>query len=261
MLTITQAQIDIWFAMFWWPYLRIFGLMISDPFFSGRAIPVRVRIGLSILLALLVGSGLQDLPTVSVVSPEGMLIAIKEILIGAAIGFVVRILFSCLEMAGHLAGLQMGLGFATFYDPQHSTNVPIVAQLLSMMMLLVFLAFNGHLIVLRALFESYAQLPISATPLGATGFRLLVDFGEIIFRAGLMLSLPVLAALLVTNLAIGVMTRAAPQLNVFAIGFPITLAIGTVALYLLLPFLLPHIDAMLGEMTRFYLKLLRAFAV
>lgn len=261
MWTVTQAQIDGWLALFWWPFLRIFGLMIVDPFYSNRSIPVRVRIGLSILLAVLVAPSMQDLPSVPVVSPQGMLILAKELLIGAAIGFVVRLLFSSLEMAGHLAGLQMGLGFATFYDPQHSTNVPIIAQLMSLLMLLVFLAFNGHLIMLRALFDSFVQLPIEAAPAGASGFLLVAQFGEIIFRVGLMLSLPVLAALLVTNLAIGVMTRAAPQLNVFAIGFPITLAIGAVALYLLLPFLLPHIDALLGEITRFYLKMLDSFAV
>ena len=261
MLTFTQSQVDAWMAMFWWPYLRIFGLLLVDPFFSSRVIPVRVRIGLSILLALLVAPNLHDLPVVPVVSPEGMLIAVKELLIGVSIGFVSRLLFTSMEMAGHLVGLQMGLGFATFYDPQHSTNVPIIAQVLSLFMLLVFLAFNGHLIMLRALFESFFQLPVSAEMLGAEGWRMMANFGEIIFRTGVMLSLPVLAALLVTNLAIGVMTRAAPQLNVFAIGFPITLGIGAVALYMLLPFLLPHIDAMLGNMTRFFLKLMHAYAM
>lgn len=261
MLAFTQSQVDVWMSMFWWPYLRIFGLLLVDPFFSSRVIPVRVRIGLSILLALLVAPNLHDLPVVPVVSPDGVLIAVKEFLIGVSMGFVARLLFTSMEMAGHLVGLQMGLGFASFYDPQHSTNVPIVAQVLSLFMLLVFLAFNGHLIMLRALFESFFQLPIDMAMPSASGFRMMADFGEIIFRTGVMLSMPVLAALLVTNLAIGVMTRAAPQLNVFAIGFPITLAIGAVALYMLLPFLLPHIDAMLGSMTRFFIKLMHAYTV
>ncbi|MBS1157398.1 MAG: flagellar biosynthetic protein FliR [Proteobacteria bacterium] len=261
MFTFTQGQINAWLALFWWPFLRIFGLFLTDPFFSSRVIPVRVRIGFSIMLALLIAPGLVDVPVVSVVSPEGLLIALKELLIGLSIGFVVRLVFTGMEMAGHLSGLQMGLGFASFYDPQHSTNVPIVAQVLSLFMLLVFLAFNGHLIVLRALFESYAQLPISTGLPGAGGLRLMADYGAIVFRAGVMLSLPVVAVLLVTNLAIGVMTRAAPQLNVFAIGFPITLGIGLGTLYLLLPFLVPHVDALLGEMTRFWIKLLHAYRV
>lgn len=255
----TQAQVDAWMALFWWPYLRIFGVLIVDPFFSNNAIPVRVRVGFSILLALLLAPNLGPLPQVAVVSPEGLIIVLRELLIGLSIGFVVRIVFSTMEMAGQLAGLQMGLGFASFYDPQHAANTGIVAQFLGLFMLLVFLALNGHLIVLRALIESFVQLPISTSLPGAGGMKMVADYGAVIFRAGVMLSLPVLAALLITNLAIGVMTRAAPQLNVFAIGFPITIAIGAVALYLSLPLLVPHIEAMLADMTRFFLKLMQVY--
>jgi flagellar biosynthetic protein FliR len=163
-------------------------------------------------------------------------------------------------MAGHLAGLQMGLGFATFYDPQHSTNVPIIAQFASLLMLLVFLSMNGHLMMLQVLFDSYVQLPIQAGLPNGDGFRMLAEFGAIIFRAGVMLSLPVMGALLVTNLSIGVMTRAAPQLNVFAVGFPITLGIGFAGLYMLLPYLVPHIDSLLATATRFIPKMLEGLA-
>lgn len=261
MFNFTQGQVEIWLALFWWPFLRIFGLLLVDPFFSSRAIPVRVRIGFCILLVILIAPNLEPMPQVPVVSPQGLIIVLRELLIGVSMGFVVRLMFTAMEMAGHIAGLQMGLGFATFYDPQHSTNVPIIAQTMSLFMLLVFLAFNGHLMILRALIESYAQLPISAQMPGAGGFKLMADYGAIIFKAGVLLSLPVLAALLVTNLAIGVMTRAAPQLNVFAIGFPITLAIGFLALYLSLPLLVPHIEVMLGDVMRFFLKLLHAYGV
>jgi flagellar biosynthetic protein FliR len=237
MLSFTQGQVDVWLALFWWPFLRIFGMMIADPFFSNRAIPVRVRIGLSILLALLVAPALQPLPHVAVVSPSGVLIALKELLIGVSLGFTVRLMFSAMEMAGHLSGMQMGLGFASFYDPLHAASVTVVSSFMGLLMLLVFLAFNGHIVVLGALFDSFAQLPIGPAPPGSGGLKLMADYGAVIFRAGVMLSLPVLAALLVTNLAIGVMTRAAPQLNIFAIGFPLTLAIGAGALYLSLPYL------------------------
>lgn len=260
MLTVTQAQIDGWLALFWWPYLRLLGLMLSEPFYSSRSIPARVRIGLSIFLTILIAPNLQPLPDVPVVSAAGFLIAVRELAIGVAMGFVVRIIFSAMEMAGHLAGLQMGLGFATFYDPQHSTNVPIIAQFFSLFTLLVYLAFNGHLIMLQALFDSYAQLPIQSGLPNGQGFRMVAEFGAIIFRAGVMLSLPVLGALLVTNLSIGVMTRAAPQLNVFAVGFPITLGIGFVALYMMLPYLIPHVDSLLGTVSRFIVQLLGGFS-
>ena len=259
MFSFTQGQLDAWLALFWWPYLRILGLMLADPFFSSRTIPVRVRIGLSIMLVLLIAPGLQPLPHIPVVSPQGILIAVKELLIGVSLGFVVRLIFTGMEMAGHLSGLQMGLGFASFYDPLHATSTPIVSQFLSLFMLLVFLAFNGHLVVLRALFESYAHLPIGPAQPGAGGLKLMADYGAVVFRSAVMLSLPILAALLVTNLSIGVMTRAAPQLNVFAIGFPLTLAIGAGAMYLSLPYLVPHINSLMAEMTRFFMRLLTAF--
>lgn len=260
MLTITQAQIDTWLALFWWPYLRLLGLMLTDPFYSSRSIPARVRIGLSIFLVLLIAPNLQPLPAVPLSSASGFLIVARELAIGLAMGFVVRIMFSCMEMAGHLAGLQMGLGFATFYDPQHSTNVPIIAQFFSVFTLLVYLSFNGHLIMLQALFDSYAQLPIQTGLPGAQGFRMVAEFGSIIFRAGVMISLPVLGALLITNLAIGVMTRAAPQLNVFAVGFPITLGIGFAALYMMLPYLVPHLESLITTVAHFIGQLMSGFS-
>jgi len=259
-LTITQIQIDAWMALFWWPYLRLLGLMLADPFYSSRTIPVRVRVALSILLVLLIAPNLQPMPAVPLSSASGFLIAARELAIGLAMGFVVRIMFSCMEMAGHLAGLQMGLGFATFYDPQHSTNVPIVAQFLSIFTLLVYLSLNGHLILLQALFDSYAQLPVQGGLPNGQGFRMVAEFGAIIFRAGVMISLPVLGALLVTNLAIGVMTRAAPQLNVFAVGFPITLGIGFAALYMILPYLIPHLESLITTSVRFIAQMMGGFS-
>lgn len=170
-----------------------------------------------------------------------------------------RLIFTSVEMAGHLAGLQMGLGFASFYDPQNSANTLAVAQLMSLFMILLFLAFNGHLMMLRILLESMIQLPVGQVQLNARGFELVALYGGVIFRSGVMLSLPVLAALLITNLSIGVMTRAAPQLNVFAIGFPLTLGIGFAALYYSLPFMVTQIDQLLGDSTRIVAKIMAAF--
>ncbi|WP_035061820.1 flagellar biosynthetic protein FliR [Andreprevotia chitinilytica] len=257
MLTITQAQIDLWLAMFWWPFLRIFGLLLTDPFYSSRSIPTRIRVGLAILLAVVLAP-LVTVPAVPVVSPAGILIAVNQLLIGVMIGFAMRLMFSAVELAGHLSGLQMGLGFAMFFDPQHAAQVPVVAQFLSLVTLLLFLAFNGHLVMIRVLADSFIQLPIDPHPLGAGGLKLMADQGAMVFRMGMLLSLPVVGALLVANLAIGIMTRAAPQLNVFAVGFPLLLGIGLGALYLVMPYLPPHIDAMIGQVTRFIAQLMTA---
>ncbi|QLG86796.1 flagellar biosynthetic protein FliR [Chitinibacter bivalviorum] len=259
MWVVTQAQIEVWLALFWWPFLRIMGTLLSDPVFSNRRTPVRIRVGFAIVLTLVVVPILPPMPTVPVVSPDGMLIAARELIIGLSIGFVMRLVFTAVEMAGHLAGLQMGLGFASFYDPQTSANTLAVAQLMSLLMILLFLSMNGHLMMLRVLLESLVQLPVGQLHLNAKGFQLIANYGGVIFRAGVMLSIPVIAALLITNLSIGVMTRAAPQLNVFAIGFPITLAIGFGTLYYSLPFMVPEIDHLLAEYTRSMGNILSTF--
>jgi flagellar biosynthetic protein FliR len=259
MWVVTQAQIEVWLALFWWPFLRIIGMMLADPFFSSRRISVRIRVGLAIMLTLVIVPALPPMPSVPVVSPDGMLIAIRELLLGISIGFVMRLVFTSVEMAGHLAGLQMGLGFASFYDPQNASNTLAVAQLMSLMMILLFLSFNGHLMMLRIVLESMIQLPVGQVVLNARGFELVALYGGVIFRSGVLLSLPVLVALLITNLAIGVMTRAAPQLNVFAIGFPLTLGIGFAALYYSLPFLVPQIDLLIGGTTRVVGEIIKSF--
>lgn len=260
MITFTQGQIEIWLALFWWPFLRIFGLLLADPFFSSRSIAIKIRVGLALMLAILIGPLLPALPTVPVVSPEGMLIAIRELIIGLSMGFVMRLIFSSVEMAGHLSGLQMGLGFASFYDPQHSSNSLVISQLMSLFMLLAFLSVGGHLVVLRVLIDSMVQLPLGGIHVSAAGFKQLADYGAIIFRTGVLLALPVLAVLLITNLAIGVMTRAAPQLNVFAVGFPLTLGVGFAAMYFSLPMLVPHIDQAIANYTRYVAQILAAFS-
>jgi flagellar biosynthesis protein FliR len=258
--TVSQAQIDLWLAIFWWPFCRIFGFLLADPFYSSKAISVKVRVCIAIFISLIIAPVLPAMPQQPIVSPAGILIVINQLLIGIAIGYIVRIIFSAIEMAGHLSGLQMGLGFATFYDPLHATSVPIVAQFLSLMTILVFLALNGHLMVLHTLLDSFTSLPIRVEPLSGLGFKLLADYGALIFRAGVLLSLPVIGSLLVTNLAVGVMTRAAPQLNVFAVGFPLMMGIGLLAMYLSLPYMPAHIEIMLNEGSRFAAKMMGAFA-
>ncbi|WP_374538655.1 flagellar biosynthetic protein FliR [Chitinimonas taiwanensis] len=260
MFNVTDAQIEAWLSLLAWPLFRILGIFATDPFFSSRTIPGRVRLGLALMLTLLVAPLLPPLPDIAVVSPLGVLILVQQILIGVAIGFTMRLVFASVEMAGHLAGLQMGLGFASFYDPQHGTNTAVVAQFTSLLTLLLFLAMNGHLVVIETIVHSFALLPISAEPIKPAGFKLLVDAAGQIFVLGVLLSLPVLGALLITNLSIGVMSRAAPQFNVFAVGFPLTLGMGIAALYLSLPQFPPHIHRLIDEATRLAYRVARTFA-
>jgi flagellar biosynthetic protein FliR len=162
-------------------------------------------------------------------------------------GFAMRIVFGAVEMAGELGSLTMGLGFATFFDPNSQGRSSAISQFLTLVATTAFLAANVHLLLLEALAESFISMPISAHPMGGASFKLLADWGSKIFSAGLQLALPVIAALLITNVALGILTRAAPQLNLFGIGFPITLGVGFVVLALSLPYLSGPLQSLLSQ--------------
>lgn len=239
MIQITTAQWYAWIVAFLFPFLRVLGLLLAEPVFGNRSVPIAAKVGLALLVTLVLAPVLPAMPAVEPASAAGVLIAIQQLVIGLAMGFAIRIALTAAETAGQLAGLQMGLGFAVFFDPQTSAQTAVVGQFVGLFAILVFLAMNGHALVLMVLAESFRQLPVALAPLDPLGWRVLVEWGAIIFSAGLLISLPVVAALLIANLAVGIMTRAAPQLNIFAVGFPVTLMTGFVALYLAVPFVGP----------------------
>lgn len=247
MISVTSAQLDAWLALFLWPFVRILSMLATDPIFGNRGVPFRIKIGLALLITMVLAPVLPPMPPVSPGSAAGLLILMQQVVIGIAMGFAMRIVFAAVEMAGHLIGLQMGLGFATLFDPKSSAQVTVMAQFMSLVTMLMLLTLNGHLMVINALAESFQSLPISVQPPSAQGWRTLAEWGAEIFRAGVLLAMPVIAALLITNLAIGIMTRAAPQLNIFAVGFPITLMVGFLALYLTLPLFVPLFERMLHD--------------
>lgn len=246
MISFTSAQLDAWLAALIFPLTRILAMIASSPVLGNKQVPARVKIGLSVLLAIIIAPTVDAMPPVAVGSPQGLLIIVQQIIIGVAMGFTIRLIFTAVEMAGELAGLQMGLGFATFYDPINASHTPIVAQWLGMIAALIFLALNGHLIILSALAESFKTLPVGSM-MGNEGFYGVARWGGSIFAYALQISLPILAALLIANIALGILTRAAPQLNLFAVGFPITLAIGFFVLALSMPYFSPVLDRLVQE--------------
>lgn len=247
MITITTAQWYAWISAFFFPFLRILGLVLAEPVFGNRSIPMTAKVGLALFVTLLLAPVLPPLPPVEPASAAGVLIAVQQLAIGLAMGFVLRIALTAAETAGQLAGLQMGLGFAVFFDPQSSAQTAVVGQFVGLFAILVFLSTNGHAVVLGVLAESFRVLPIVPAALDPNGWRLVAEWGSAIFSAGVMISLPVVAALLIANLAVGIMTRAAPQLNIFAVGFPVTLVTGFVALYLAAPFIGPALAHLFEE--------------
>lgn len=246
MITLTSAQIDAWIASLMFPLARILALVASSPILGNKQIPVRVKIGLSALLAIIIAPTLDPLPNIAVGSPQGLLIIIQQIIIGIAMGFSMRLIFTAIEMSGELAGLQMGLGFASFYDPLNAAYTPIVARWLGMIAALGFLVLNGHLYMLSALAESFHTLPIGAM-FPHQGYWAVATWGGSIFAYALQMAMPILTVLLITNLALGILTKAAPQLNLFAVGFPITLGIGFFVLALSVPYFMPMLDRLTQE--------------
>ncbi len=255
MITVTSAQLDAWLTALIWPLTRVLAVLAAAPVLGQTRIPARVRIGLAIGIVLALMPVLPAPPAIAPTSAAGMLVLATQIVIGLAIGFVVRLAFSAVEMAGDLIGMQMGLGFAMFYDPGNVQHTPILGQFMVLLATLSFVAINGHLMIIAALADSFRSLPIAVAPPGTSFFGALSRHGAIVFVAGLQLALPLIVAMLVANLALGVLTRAAPQLNIFAVGFPLTIAIGFGALLLTLPYFGPVFERTLDQVFIFVANL------
>ncbi len=247
MITLGSADIHQWLISFVWPLARILALLAATPVLGHTAVPARVKIGLGVLVTLVIAPTIGSPPKIDPASLEGLLVLSQQIVIGLAMGFAMRIVFSAVEMAGEIAGLQMGLGFAAFFSPHSEGSTLVVGKFLGLLATLAFLSVNGHLFVISVLAESFNVFPISAEPFLVTGWKTLIDWGSKIFLVGLKLALPVVASLLIVNLALGILTRAAPQLNIFAVGFPITLMTGMVALMLSLPYFTPVLEQLISE--------------
>jgi flagellar biosynthetic protein FliR len=247
MITLSSTELNTWIAAFLWPLTRILGLIATAPLFGNLSIPIRVKIGLGFMLTLVIAPTVPALPAADPMSLAGLLILVQQLIIGLAMGFAMRIVFAAVEMAGEISGLTMGFGFATFFDPQTRARTSAIAQFLALLTLMLFLALNIHLSMLATLAESFVTLPISALPSGGSAFRQIANWGGLIFSAGAQLALPIIAALLITNIALGVLTRAAPQLNLFGIGFPLTLGVGFVVIALMLPYLTPPLERLFQQ--------------
>jgi len=241
-LSVTSAQLSAWLVAFLWPFVRILALVGTAPVFSETPVPREVKIGLSVLLTLVIAPTVTGLPATPLMSAGGVWIIIQQFLIGAAMGLVMQMVFAAVEAAGDYIGLQMGLSFASFFDAMSGGSTAVLSTLLKSLAMLVFLAVDGHLMMVQTLATSFQTLPISASPLAAGGWHLLVMAGGEVFTAGLMLALPLVTAILTLNLALGILNRASPQLSVFAIGFPLTLLSGVIALQLLMPHMAPFME-------------------
>lgn len=238
MFQFTEAQLLAWIAACLYPLFRIGALIATAPILGDASVPRTVRIGLAVLVTFVVAPGVAAVPDASILSGDGFMLIARQLLIGAAMGFSMRLAFAAVEYAGDLIGLQMGLGYATLIDPETNDQTPMIGSLLRYFASLAFLVANGPLLMIAGISESFHTLPLAGDGTMFEDWKMLALQGSAIFGLALHLALPVIAALLVTNIALGVMTRAAPQLNLFSIGFPITITVGLVVLVASLPVLL-----------------------
>lgn len=230
MFSLTTAQIDALLVAYAFPLTRILSFIASAPLWGTAGIPRRTRLILGLGLAVAIAPALPPMPAVAPGSMAGLWILGQQVLIGVGMGFAARIVFTAIDIAGELISTQMGLGFATAYDPLSASQTPVIGEFLGLVSFLLFLSLNGHLMYVATLAESFYAIPISATPMNPASWQNLIELGSKMFSVGVLLALPVVVALMITNLALAVLTRAAPQLNIFALGFPLTMIGGFVAL-------------------------------
>lgn len=243
----TSGQIVEFVQNILWPFLRLNGLFLAAPVFGAALVPARTKVILAALLAFLIAPLVEPTVPVEPLGIRMMLIAANQVLIGVAMGFIVQIVFEALTFAGQTVAMTMGLGYATLVDPLRGATVPVVSQFMLIMGILLFLSLNGHIALIQLLADSFQWAPVSDRMLAPDTALDVVRWGGRLFAAGVMIALPALVALIVVNLALGVVSRAAPTLNLFAVGFPVSLGLGFLVLLLSLHNLQEHFVDLLGE--------------
>lgn len=235
MVTFTEAQLMAWVSPLFWPFLRVLAVFASAPIFSSRSVPTRTKVGLAFVIALCLQPALPDQPIVSLNGPQVLGAVLQQIIIGVSIGLAVRIVFGAVEMAGEIVGLQMGLNFAGFFDPTTNSQASTVGRFFGNIAMLLFVILNGHLLLIQAVVASFQTFPVGEGAMDAVRTLRLHELGAIIFQYGLWIALPMIGMLLFVNVVMGIISRIAPQMNVFAIGFPLTLSVGLIGIAATLP--------------------------
>ncbi len=235
MVTFSEAQVMAWISPWLWAFFRVLGLFTAAPVLSMRAIPMRVRLGLSILIVVAAQPSLPEMVYIPLNSPMALLVALQQVMIGLTIGFAARVIFSAIEFAGEIVGLQMGLNFASFFDPLSGAQATSVSRFFGTCAAWLFVVMNGHLLITAAVVNSFTTFPVGPEPLGFLRVLQPQVWGAEVFKLGLWVSLPIVTMLLLVNMVMGLIARVSPQMNVFSVGFPVSIGVGLVGLWLTLP--------------------------
>jgi flagellar biosynthetic protein FliR len=236
-ITLSEVDLMAWLSPVIWPFLRTLAVFTSAPVFSSKAFPVRARIALAFFIALAAQPALGQQPVISMTSPGAIGAVMQQVGVGLAIGFAIRLVFAAVELAGEVVGFQMGLSFASFFDPSFNTQSSAVARFFGQMAIFMFIVMNGHFLVLMTVINSFKSFPVDQNFLTAVKQMKVLNLGADLFASGLWMALPMVGMLMFANLALGIVSRVAPQMNIYAIGFPITLTVGLVGMATTLPML------------------------
>ncbi|MGL4715185.1 MAG: lateral flagellar biosynthetic protein LfiR [Aeromonas sp.] len=231
LLSFSAADLTAWLGQWWWPFIRIATAFWVMPLFGDGRVPPQVRLLLAFILSLLVSPLLQEMPLIDPFSAGALVLTVEQLLFGLLFGLCVQVLFMVLTMAGQILSMQMGLAMAVMNDPSNGDTAPIISQLMLVFCSLLFLGLNGHLVTLDVLVQGLNSWPPGSS-LDLLDLKGVVGLFGWSIGAALLLTLPAVVAMLMVNLTFGVMNRTAPSLNIFSLGFPMTLLLGLLTMAL-----------------------------
>ncbi len=240
MFELPAAEITAWIGRYLWPFFRISAFFMAMPVIGTQLVSMRIRLGLSLVVTLAVVPVLPVMPRIDGLSLAAYLLIAEQVLVGVAMAFVLQLLFQIFVVAGQMISYQMGLGFASIADPVNGVSVAVLSQFYLMLVMLLFLAMNGHLVVIEVLMESFRVMPVTLNGFEFGWLWRLVSWGSWMFSSAVIIALPAVTALLIVNFSFGIMNRAAPQLNIFSLGFPFTMLLGLLIVFISLSGFLPQ---------------------
>ena len=254
----TDAQINAWVGSFLWPLFRVASFLMVIPIVGTQLVPMRVRMGMAVVITVVIAPLLPAVPQVDALSFQALFLTLQQVFIGSLFGFMFVMLMQVFVIAGQMIAMQMGLGFASMVDPSNGVSVAVLSQIYLIAVTLIFLAMNGHLVMIEVLVESFKAWPISTKVVGEGGFGVDLLWEMLmrmtwLFVSALLVALPIVTAVLIVNLSFGIMTRAAPQMNVFSLGFPIGILFGLLIVWVSTSGLIPQFQK-ISEQTFLFLR-------
>ncbi len=240
-MTLSSTEMVNLISSYFWPFVRISTVLIAAPIFgAANIVPVRVRLVLSLAITALVVPLIPPVAYIDPLSATGLLVMLQQILLGVAMGFLLQLAFAAMTLGGSSIAMPMGLGFANMVDPVNGVQVPVLSTLFTILGTLLFLSVNAHLILIQVVVDSFTSMPIAPVGLSSDSLMKIALWGGRIFMGGILIALPAIMIITLINIAFGIMTKAAPQLNIFAVGFPTTMAAGFLVIFMILPNVLPR---------------------